>query len=104
MKLKARVASGRTLSNLKEVFDYLGEANPGERMTLEVDGFGGSSVKLTAITPDPLSRTLFVTFKGPFRSEILVEKTLTIADDTVQFARLDLDGKNRPVSLEIFAY
>jgi len=61
----------------------------------------GRIFKVRALSLDPVSGAILVAFKGPIKSEDLVAKSLDLGDRTVTYARLDLDSKGRPVTLEI---
>lgn len=79
-----------------EVYQKLVSAKPGDFM-----GSWLNNVRITGISQDPISRTLLVTFKGPFRIEKLIASSVRLDDPSVLYARLDLDSKGKPVSLEI---
>lgn len=80
----------------REEYKRLLKAKPGDKA-----GSWLKKARITGINQDPVSRLLLVTFKGPFRIERIIKYSIQFDDPSVLYARLDLDSKNEPVSLEI---
>lgn len=59
----------------------------------------GCEVKATHL--DSSSGSLFIAFEDPYRICEKVHKSIDITDETVAFARLDVNKINSPVALEI---
>lgn len=50
---------------------------------------------------DPVSKSLFIAFTNPYKICEKVVKSLDVTDDTVAFARLDVNNRGASVALEI---